>query len=196
MLHALFLSPLPVTGSKIDLFNLICCSALNVVPHMQLILHVLPFHFHSSLLYCHFVCTLVTIYCFAVLFFSSFFFFACHPNLHPSLPPVDVWSVGCIVAEMIRGSVLFPGTDRILPPSLVYRLVVTSFWVKGLHIIQRLPVSVIIFSATLSSLCWTNLLKKKMGSRIAQVYSLLSTDATISKSQDLQSTSIKQGFYF
>lgn len=29
--------------------------------------------------------------------------------------PVDVWSVGCIVAEMIRGSVLFPGTDRILP---------------------------------------------------------------------------------
>lgn len=29
-------------------------------------------------------------------------------------PPVDVWSVGCIVAEMIRGSVLFPGTDRIL----------------------------------------------------------------------------------
>lgn len=32
---------------------------------------------------------------------------------HP--PPVDVWSVGCIVAEMIRGSVLFPGTDRILP---------------------------------------------------------------------------------
>lgn len=27
---------------------------------------------------------------------------------------MDVWSVGCIVAEMIRGSVLFPGTDRIL----------------------------------------------------------------------------------
>uniref|UniRef100_A0A8C6KN34 Stress-activated protein kinase JNK n=1 Tax=Nothobranchius furzeri TaxID=105023 RepID=A0A8C6KN34_NOTFU len=26
---------------------------------------------------------------------------------------VDVWSVGCIVAEMIRGSVLFPGTDHI-----------------------------------------------------------------------------------
>lgn len=29
---------------------------------------------------------------------------------------MDVWSVGCIVAEMIRGSVLFPGTDRILSP--------------------------------------------------------------------------------
>lgn len=27
---------------------------------------------------------------------------------------VDVWSVGCIMAEMVRGSVLFPGTDRIL----------------------------------------------------------------------------------
>ncbi|KAK2824255.1 hypothetical protein Q5P01_021430 [Channa striata] len=26
---------------------------------------------------------------------------------------LDVWSVGCIVAEMIRGSVLFPGTDHI-----------------------------------------------------------------------------------
>lgn len=28
---------------------------------------------------------------------------------------VDVWSVGCIMAEMVRGSVLFPGSDRILP---------------------------------------------------------------------------------
>ena len=27
---------------------------------------------------------------------------------------VDVWSVGCILGEMIRGSVMFPGTDRIL----------------------------------------------------------------------------------
>ena len=27
---------------------------------------------------------------------------------------VDVWSIGCILAEMIRGSVMFPGTDRIL----------------------------------------------------------------------------------
>lgn len=113
--------------------------------------------------------------------FSHQFFFACHPNLHPSLPPVDVWSVGCIVAEMIRGSVLFPGTDRILPPSLVYHLVVTSFWVKGLYIIQRLPVSVVIFSTTSSSLCRTNLLKK-MSNRITQVYSLLSRDVTVSKS--------------
>ena len=27
---------------------------------------------------------------------------------------VDVWSIGCILGEMIRGSVMFPGTDRIL----------------------------------------------------------------------------------
>lgn len=27
---------------------------------------------------------------------------------------VDMWSVGCIFGEVIRGSVLFPGTDRIL----------------------------------------------------------------------------------
>ena len=27
---------------------------------------------------------------------------------------VDVWSIGCIFGEMIRGSVMFPGTDRIL----------------------------------------------------------------------------------
>lgn len=31
---------------------------------------------------------------------------------------VDVWSVGCIMAEMVRGSVLFPGTDRILKLNL------------------------------------------------------------------------------
>jgi c-Jun N-terminal kinase len=26
---------------------------------------------------------------------------------------VDLWSVGCIMGEMIRGSYLFPGTDHI-----------------------------------------------------------------------------------
>ena len=26
---------------------------------------------------------------------------------------VDLWSVGCIMGEMIRGGVLFPGTDHI-----------------------------------------------------------------------------------
>lgn len=32
-----------------------------------------------------------------------------------SLFPVDMWSVGCIMGEMVKGTVLFPGTDRILP---------------------------------------------------------------------------------
>jgi len=27
---------------------------------------------------------------------------------------VDVWSIGCIMAEMLTGRPLFPGTDRIL----------------------------------------------------------------------------------
>ena len=27
---------------------------------------------------------------------------------------VDIWSVGCIMGEMVKGSVIFQGTDRIL----------------------------------------------------------------------------------
>lgn len=33
---------------------------------------------------------------------------------------VDIWSVGCIMGEMIKGGVLFPGTDRILTLGLGY----------------------------------------------------------------------------
>lgn len=31
--------------------------------------------------------------------------------------PVDIWSVGCIMGEMVKGSVIFQGTDRILGSS-------------------------------------------------------------------------------
>ena len=69
---------------------------------------------------------------------SSTVSFACPPPPSSKPPPaVDVWSVGCIVAEMIRGSVLFPGTDRILPPSLIVHCVITSFCVKRSNTIQR-----------------------------------------------------------
>ena len=30
---------------------------------------------------------------------------------------VDIWSVGCIMAELLTGQVLFPGTDRKPPLS-------------------------------------------------------------------------------
>lgn len=33
-----------------------------------------------------------------------------------SMFPVDIWSVGCIMGEMVKGSVIFQGTDRILFP--------------------------------------------------------------------------------
>lgn len=32
---------------------------------------------------------------------------------------VDIWSVGCIMAELLTGKTLFPGTDRILLNNLV-----------------------------------------------------------------------------
>ncbi|XP_059707516.1 mitogen-activated protein kinase 8 isoform X4 [Haemorhous mexicanus] len=32
---------------------------------------------------------------------------------YPLGEPVDIWSVGCIMGEMIKGGVLFPGTDHI-----------------------------------------------------------------------------------
>lgn len=33
---------------------------------------------------------------------------------HP--PTVDIWSVGCIMAELLQGKALFPGSDCILGP--------------------------------------------------------------------------------
>jgi serine/threonine protein kinase len=34
---------------------------------------------------------------------------------------VDVWSVGCIMAEMLTGKTLFPGTDRKLIIIIIIR---------------------------------------------------------------------------
>ncbi|PIO26965.1 hypothetical protein AB205_0019350, partial [Aquarana catesbeiana] len=42
------------------------------------------------------------------------YFYITTPHYEPE-KTVDMWSVGCIMGEMIKGAVLFPGTDRILP---------------------------------------------------------------------------------
>ena len=34
---------------------------------------------------------------------------------------VDIWSVGCIMGEMIRGGVLFPGTDHIFKKIKIFK---------------------------------------------------------------------------
>lgn len=50
-----------------------------------------------------------------------------------SLPAVDIWSVGCIMAELLQGKALFPGNDCILGPGWGRLSRVPSFWwgVKG-----------------------------------------------------------------
>lgn len=63
--------------------------------------------------------------CFIESFLCVILYYCCFLSvLHANLLlchfmfSVDVWSVGCIMAEMVRGSVLFPGTDRILESNL------------------------------------------------------------------------------
>jgi len=49
---------------------------------------------------------------------------------------VDMWSVGCIMGEMIKGAVLFPGTDRILLSSqwsLWVSFSINSLWSQTQH---------------------------------------------------------------
>lgn len=50
----------------------------------------------------------IHVHCFVALFLILHFIIS-------YLFSVDMWSVGCIMGEMIKGAVLFPGTDRILP---------------------------------------------------------------------------------
>lgn len=54
---------------------------------------------------------------------------------------VDIWSVGCIMAELLTGRTLFPGTDRkiSLDFSFFFRLVLfTSNFPKPILDIQQL----------------------------------------------------------
>lgn len=91
------------------------------------------FSFHTSSHHCHSAYILLTLFVLLFFFFSSHHCVCTSTSLSSKRPPpVDVWSVGCIVAEMIRGSVLFPGTDRILPH---HRLITVS----SLHSAWRDP---------------------------------------------------------
>ena len=46
---------------------------------------------------------------------------------------VDIWSVGCIMGEMIRGGVLFPGTDHIDQ----WNKIIGKTFIKGIFFISR-----------------------------------------------------------
>lgn len=45
---------------------------------------------------------------------------------------VDIWSTGCIFAEMLEGKPLFPGKDRLSTPSTYY----TSFTDEQFHVLD------------------------------------------------------------
>ena len=50
----------------------------------------------------------ILVYLFVVSYYFLFFYTnKCQINV-----TVDMWSVGCIMAEMLTGKALFPGTDR------------------------------------------------------------------------------------
>lgn len=49
--------------------------------------------------------------------------------------PVDIWSVGCIMAELLKGKALFPGNDCILPS----RLSLTVSFLTVSHCLSHCP---------------------------------------------------------
>lgn len=53
--------------------------------------------------------------------------------------PVDIWSVGCIMGEMVKGNVIFQGTDRILHPPLSHSFFFFTFYISLLLIPFLIP---------------------------------------------------------
>lgn len=95
-----------------------CSSFLSCIIHHLAPPHVSPFCSFEGIFVVRDVVFLFVFQSCMLIWWLSFHF------------SVDVWSVGCIMAEMVRGSVLFPGTDRILklklhpdPPKMPSRLI-------------------------------------------------------------------------
>lgn len=55
---------------------------------------------------------------------------------------VDIWSVGCIMGEMIRGGVLFPGTDHIDQWNKIIGMNRTVFILSKQFICKKLKLTV------------------------------------------------------
>lgn len=113
----MIISPLSPVGHWLRFENALNCMqfifvmyhAHHLAPHHVFFLILFPLLFLLSLLL-----LLQLFFCLFFLFFQSCMLIW-WLSFHFS---VDVWSVGCIMAEMVRGSVLFPGTDRILKLNL------------------------------------------------------------------------------